>query len=105
AAAEAILASVPHALAFAGLDSLDAYARRDRWIDALYYVRHSGDIAGAPRFSRHVTGRVRVATLRLLARSLDGHVPSAEGRETFRAFGVRGEPLVALEALRRATLQ
>lgn len=105
AAAGAVLGSVPVALQHAGLGSLDEYARRDGLTDHVcYWVRPR--VPGTRRFVRHPTGRVRVATIRLLETSLDGVVRPADAKRVFAPL-VRDmdRPLGLLEGLRAATLQ
>lgn len=106
AARRAILAAVPVALRHAGLADLEAYERRDGPIDRAVYVRRSAKVPGARRWASHPTGRVRVATLKLLEDSADGRVRSQDARH--RLAGVAhstDEPLSLLDTLRRATLQ
>ncbi|HUR64566.1 MAG TPA: hypothetical protein VM241_08810, partial [Candidatus Thermoplasmatota archaeon] len=74
AAAAAILDAVPSALRHAGHPTLAAYAQCDGLVDHLVYYRRSRAIERAKRMVRHPTSRVRVATLRLLAASLDGRI-------------------------------
>jgi len=105
-AAQSLLDAVPAALRHAGLRSLDEYARRDGLLSFLFYLRRSRSVAGARRMILHPTGRVRVATLRLLAASLDGRVRPEEAQRSFGNLAPGGEnPLACLQALRRATLQ
>jgi hypothetical protein len=106
AAARSILDAVPPALRHAGHPSLAAYARCDGLADPLVYYRRSRSIHRARRLLRHPTSRVRVATLRLLAASLDGAIPPAAARACLGEFTPAPHPPVALlDALRRATLQ
>ncbi|MBI2077538.1 MAG: hypothetical protein HYT80_04080 [Euryarchaeota archaeon] len=102
----AILQAVPVALARARLRTLDAYARRDGLIDHLVYFRRSGKLPGLRRVARHPTGRVRVATLRLLECSPDGRLrPEDVERNLSSVARISQPPLRLLAALRTATLQ
>jgi predicted nucleotidyltransferase len=65
AAAEAIAAAVPRALAAAGLGSLEAFARADGAAENLAYRVRARE-AGAKPWAPHPTGRVRAAALALL---------------------------------------
>ncbi|MEA3137785.1 MAG: hypothetical protein QOC71_2066 [Thermoplasmata archaeon] len=106
AARLAILAAVPAALRHAGLPDLDSYARRDRLLDRAVYWHRSAGIPQARRLAAHPTGQVRVATLRLLAGSADGHVrPEAAQACLEPVARSASEPLRLLDGLRRATLQ
>ena len=106
AARAAVLDAVPVALAHAGLPSLDAYARRDGLLDHLVYYARAWRLPRAHHLAVNPTGRVRVATLRLLERSPDGTVRS-EAAEACLGPPARAvpDPLRLLDALRRATLQ
>jgi hypothetical protein len=105
-AARTLLGAVPTALRHAGLPDLDAYARRDGLVDHVVYARRARDIPHAPRLLVNPTGRLRLATLRLLEASLDGHVAREDAQRCLSTFKVQdGQPLRALEALRQATLQ
>lgn len=105
-AAKAILATVPVALRHARLRSLDAYARRDGLLDHLVYFRRSAKISGARRWVLHPTGRVRVATLRMLEASLDGPMGPDAGRRWFGDLARNEDPpMRLLQALRQVTLQ
>lgn len=106
AAAEAILDAVPVALRHAGHPTLQAYGERDGVVDHLVYYRRSRAIDRARRLVRHPTGRVRVATLRLLADSLDGRIcPEAAQRCLGEFTPAPHPPVHLLDALRKATLQ
>lgn len=106
AAARTLLAAVPAALRHAGLDSLEEYARRDGLLDRLYYLRRAATVPGARRLVANPTGRVRVATLRLLEASLDGSVRPEDARRCLQGVVRHQEPTVGvLDGLRRATLQ
>jgi len=107
AARRALLDAVPVALRHAGLPSVDAYARRDGLVDHLIYHRRSGTVEGARRWAMNPTGRIRLATLRLLELSPDGQVPTAEAHRWLRGFVASpgDQPVLTLEALRMATLQ
>lgn len=106
AAAHAILDAVPRALDHAGFDSLEEYEASDGLVDHLHYFRHAGGIPEAPRLLRHPTGKVRVATLRLLEASADGLVrPESVESALDGIANVDGQPLRLLEDLRSATLQ
>ncbi|MGQ0535381.1 MAG: hypothetical protein ACT4PT_04855 [Methanobacteriota archaeon] len=98
-AREAVLAAVPEALSHAGLGSIDAYAKEDGVADHITYVLRTR------RFARHPTGRLRVATLALLAASRDGTVPVSEAQRVLRPLVPVGrDPLGALRIAREATL-
>lgn len=106
AARRSILDAVPTALAHAGLRSLDDYARRDGLVDHLIYHRRSAGLPGAKRWARNPTGRVRLATLRLLEATPEMEVDPHTARRCLRGVVDSGrEPLQALEAVRGATLQ
>ena len=106
AARSAILDAVPVALAHAGLPSLESYGRRDGLVDHVVYYRRSAQVPGARRLTLHPTGRVRVATIRLLEASAQGSIEPAAAAACFREL-VDGDdhPVRRLDALRRATLQ
>lgn len=105
AARAAVLAAVPVALAHAGMPSVEAYGRRDGVLDRLVYLRRSRGIPGAWRLGLHPTGRVRTATLQLLAAAPDGRVPADMARQILGRPRSNEEPLRRLDLLRRATLQ
>lgn len=106
AARRAILQAVPAALAHAGLPSLEAYARRDGLVDRAVYWRRSASLPEARRLAAHPTGRVRVATLRLLAGTPDGRVDAGRAAEALRPVAREApDPVQLLDRLRRATLQ
>lgn len=106
AAAEAVLGAVPAALRHAGLASLDDYARQDTLPGRLVYQARVGRVPGARRLVAHPTGRLRVATLRLLEASLGGEVPPEAARRWLGPLAAVGnEPMGLLDALRKATLQ
>jgi hypothetical protein len=106
AAARAILDAVPAALRHAGHPTLAAYAQRDGFVDHVVYYRRSRAIERARRLVRHPTGRVRVATLRLLAASLDGRIRPEAAALCLGGFTPAPHPPVhLLDALRKATLQ
>jgi hypothetical protein len=110
AARQAILQAVPVALRHAGLPSLDAYATREapggRLVDRAVYWRRSAGVPEARRLAAHPTGRVRVATLRLLEESPDGRVDPGRAKAAFAPLArAVGEPLRLLDGLRKATLQ
>ncbi|MCA1812204.1 MAG: nucleotidyltransferase domain-containing protein [Halobacteriales archaeon] len=106
AAANAILDAVPTALRHAGHRTLASYAQHDGFVDHLVYYRRSRAIERARRLVRHPTGRVRVATLRLLAASLDGHIRPEAAQRCLGEFTPKPHPPVpVLDALRKATLQ
>jgi hypothetical protein len=106
AARRAILDAVPTALRHAGLDNLDAYARRDRLVDRAVYLRRSAGIPQARRFASHPTGHVRVATLRLLEASPEASVAADDARACLGDVARSAhEPLRLLDDLRQATLQ
>ncbi len=101
-----LLDAVPLALRHAGLATLDAYARRDHFLDALVYARRSGAIPGAKRFQLHPTARLRVATLRILEQTPTGAVePELAGALLSGLAAPTRPPLQTLAALRGATLQ
>lgn len=104
--ARAILDTVPVALRHAGLRSLKDYERQDGWVDRVQYFRRASAVPGANPWVMHPTGRVRVATLRLLEASLDGVVrPEAAQRVLGPIATVDARPLQTLENLRGATMQ
>jgi hypothetical protein len=106
AARQAILDAVPVALRHAGLPALDAYALRDGLLDRFVYWRRSAGVPSARRLAAHPTGRVRVATLRLLEAAPDGRVRPEQAQAAFAALARRAdEPLRLLDGLRKATLQ
>lgn len=106
ASARAVLSAVPVALAHAGIPTWDELARRDDWTDSIVYSARSAKVPGARRLCRHPSGRVRLATLRLLEASLDGKVPVPEARALLAPLARADEdPLGTLEGLRKATLQ
>jgi hypothetical protein len=106
AARQAILSAVPAALRHAGLDSLEAYARRDRLVDRAIYWRRSARIPQARRLAAHPTGHVRVATLRLLEEARDGQVTEGSAQACLQPVARSAEePLRLLQGLRHATLQ
>ncbi|HET6399656.1 MAG TPA: hypothetical protein VFH47_08905 [Candidatus Thermoplasmatota archaeon] len=106
AAREAILEALPVALAHAGCKDLEAYARRDGLLDHVVYARRSAAVPDARRLARNPTGRVRVATVRLLELSDGESVPDDAARACLGNLARRvDEPVRALEAFRRATLQ
>jgi len=104
-AARTILAAIPAALAHARLSSLDAYARRDGLLDHLYYYKGAREVPGARRLLLHPTGRVRVATLRLLEEAVGGTAGASARQDLARFAPVPQDPVSLLAALRRATLQ
>lgn len=106
AARRSLLDAVPIALRHAGLPSLDAYARKDGWVDRFVYHHRSASLPGARRWAMHPTGRVRVATLRLLEATPEGEVERSAVRRCLRGLvDCSGKPLATLEAVRGATLQ
>lgn len=106
AAAHAILEAVPAALGHAGHATLAQYAQADGLVDHLVYYRRARSIDRARRMVLHPTGRVRVATLRLLAASTDGQIRPEAAQRCLGHFSPATQPPVALlEALRKATLQ
>lgn len=106
AARQALLEAVPRALAHAGLPSLDAYQATDGLADHLVYLWNAQDVPGARRLATNPTGRVRVATLRLLQACPDGTIrPDAAQACLGDLADVDDQPLEALDALRSATLQ
>lgn len=105
AARDAVLRAVPGALAHAGASSLESYARRDGLLDHLVFLRRGWRIPGKARLVLHPTGKVRVATLRLLAASPGGRLPPDALTNHLRAPGPGADPLRRLDELRRATLQ
>jgi hypothetical protein len=106
AARAAILGAVPATLAHAGLDSLEAYGRRDRWVERAVYVRRAAGAPGLRPWLAHPTGRIRMATLRLLEASPDGHVAAREARHILSPLARwRGDPLQLLGRLRAASVQ
>jgi hypothetical protein len=106
-ARRAILDAVPVALAHARLDSLESYAASDGWVDRMFYAQRAPAVPGAPRFHRHPTGAVRLATIRMLEDAEEAVVPlAAAERHMGRIVRLNGgHPLQVLAALRGATLQ
>jgi hypothetical protein len=103
AARSAILAAVPVALRHAGLNDLADYERSDGLADHLVFAARAGNVPARPRLNP--TGKVRIATLRLLEAAADGKVPAQAGDE-LRPWGTPGaDPLRLLDRLRHATLQ
>ena len=106
AARRALLDAVPTALRHAGLKSIASYARRDGIVDHLIYHQRSALLPGAKRWAMNPTGRVRLATIRLLEATPDGEVNLHAARRALRGLvPCDKEPLEALEAVRGATLQ
>jgi len=106
AARRAVLDAVPTALHHAGLKSLDDYAHRDGLVDHLIYHQRSARLPGAKRWAMNPTGRVRLATLRLLEATPDGEVNLHAARRALRGLvACQDAPLETLEAVRGATLQ
>lgn len=103
AARAAILAAVPVALRHAGLDTLSDYERSDGLADHLVFATRASHVPARPRLNP--TGKVRVATLRLLEAAADGTIP-AQATDALRPWDARGgDPLRLLDRLRHATLQ
>lgn len=103
AARSAILAAVPVALRHAGFDDLADYERSDGFADHLVFAARAGQVPARPRLNP--TGKVRVATLRLLEAAADGTIP-AQAADALRPWDTRGgDPLRLLDRLRHATLQ
>jgi hypothetical protein len=98
AAADAIAAALPAAIAKAGLPDLEAHATHDRFAERLVYRRRAGQVLGARRWVRHPSARLRVATLRLLAGDEAALAP-------FARPGASQPPVAFLERLRRAAVQ
>ncbi|HUR62211.1 MAG TPA: hypothetical protein VM286_07615 [Candidatus Thermoplasmatota archaeon] len=106
AAAHAILDAVPAALGHSGHPTLASYATRDGLVDHVVYYRRARAIDRARRMVLHPTGRVRVATLRLLAASTDGQIRPEVAQRCLGQFSPATHPPVPLlDALRKATLQ
>lgn len=107
-----LLQAVPVAVKHAGLSELGTHGRADSLLDRLTYVLRvlsSPDAAQAAqvrRFLLNPTGRVRVATLRLLEATPDGRIRSQAAEACFRGIAHAGpDPLGTLETLRAATRQ
>jgi hypothetical protein len=102
-AAQAILGAVPVALAHARLPSVEAYARRDAWLDNLDYRLRAGSVPGARRWALHATGRVRAATLAMLA----GRLAGTDASQELRSLAPRSRlaPPELLAGLRAVTSQ
>ncbi len=106
AARKAMLAAIPRALQHARMASLDDYARKDGMLDMLVYATSGSKPRHAPTLALHPTGRVRVATLRLLEASPDGRIPTEAADTLLAGFAASGsDPVRTLDALRHATLQ
>lgn len=102
AARGAVLDALPLALHHAGLPSLERYARRDGLLDHLVFLWRSRGLRGRRGLLLNPTGKVRVATVRLLEACPDGRLP----RDAVpRQLGDSPDPIGRLNALRRATLQ
>lgn len=102
----AILNALPAALRHARLDSISAYGRTDRMADHIVYGLRAHDLEGARRFVVNPTGRVRVATLALLAAAANGRVMRNDALRCLSSLAHVGpDPLRTLEGLRSATLQ
>lgn len=105
-AADALLEALPVAMAHAGVDSLEAYRKKDTWVARAYYAVHARNLATARRLMWNPTGEVRVATLRLLEDARDGVVRPAAAKRVLEPLGpFSGPPLTYLEKLRGVTLQ
>lgn len=101
-----LLQAVPAALRQAGLEALGPHGRADSLLERLTYLARAGSVPGARRVLLHPSGRVRVATLRLLEATPDGRVRAAAAEECFRGIAPAGaDPLATLRALRTATRQ
>lgn len=103
AARQAILAAVPVALQHAGFQDLAQYERSDGLADHLVFAARARQVPARPRLNP--TGKVRVATLRLLEAAADGNIP-LQAAQALRPWDARGaDPLRLLDRLRHATLQ
>lgn len=106
AARAAILESIPVALEHARFRSLEQYGRQGGLLDALRFLHRSSAVPQAVRWASHPTGRVRVATIRLLQAAIRGQVSSEDASRCFAGIARGGtDPLPMLEGLRAATLQ
>jgi predicted nucleotidyltransferase len=106
AARRAILRAVPAALDHAGLASLLEYGRNDGWLDRLQAARNLRRRPPGLRFAWNPTGKVRVATIRLLGATPDAVVrPEVAARCLGEARPALANPVARLEALRGVTLQ
>ncbi len=106
AARQAVLEAVPRVMAHAELPSLDAYQATDGLADHLVYAWKATQLSGATPLAANPTGKVRVATLRLLQACPDGTIrPEVARRHLGALTDIDGDPLDALDALRQATLQ
>ncbi|MHB8633183.1 MAG: hypothetical protein ACYDBQ_04330 [Thermoplasmatota archaeon] len=99
AARSLILLALPAALRKAGLESLDAYGRRDGIADHVVHWQRARRYGVEP-LRWHPTGRVRVETLRLLKACPERRLPDGGG-----LLGGGTGALERLAALRRCTLQ
>jgi hypothetical protein len=106
AARTAILDAVPAAVRRAGLKSLSDYARGDGAVERVVYALRAHRVPGARRLVANPTGRVRVATLRMLEAARDGYVDAAQARRLLSGIARSGEdPMGTLRGLRAATFQ
>jgi len=101
-----VLEALPVALRHAGFSSLEKYGRSDGLLDHVVYNLRVHGAKGAKRFIRSPTGKVRVATLRLLEATPERQVNGARAEDCLSGMArVDATPLRTLEALRGATLQ
>lgn len=106
-ATQAVLDSVPTALRHAGFSSLDDYGRTDGVIDHLIYYKRAYQAPHVRGWLTNPTGRVRVATIRLLEACADGTIRPQAAERILGPLAAESaeEPLRILEELRGATLQ
>lgn len=85
-AAEAVLEALPFALASAGFSSVEDFARWDHSLDAMAYRAHAQRVPAARRWATHPSGRLRAATLAMLAEELGAPVPHGVAGQGLRSL-------------------
>ena len=105
-ARQSLLDAIPTALRFARHRSLKGYARSDGLSDHLAWILRARTVPGARRWMWQPSGKVRLATLRLLSSSPEREIRPEAARLAFDGLpGSELPPLERLERLRAATLQ